>query len=361
MVKSQTKHSGFTIVELLVVIVTVAIIAAISIIAYNGIQSRALAAEASSGLSQAKKKLELYKVDNGNYPTTGNLSVAGVASGDVSFQYTSDGTTYCITGSASSVAYRVTNSTNPTEGVCSGHTAPSGGGAVATGDPIQSVTSSNCPTDRTMVVDARDNRSYWVQKLDDGKCWMLTNLAYAGGGTNTYNDTKTITESSSHSYTEAYYYVPSGASPTMAPSQPSTSTDGTGQYGYLYNWCAAMGAQTATSACANATTPAPSATTSICPSGWRLPTGNSGELGALNTAINSGSTGTDTGLRSAWLAQRGGNWDTAFNRQGSYGYYWSSTQNSANFAYNLLFLSSGVYPTNYLSKSYGFAVRCVTL
>ncbi len=234
---------------------------------------------------------------------------------------------------------------------------------------MQRVTTANCQTDRTMAVDARDNRSYWIQKLADGKCWMLTNLAYAGGGTNTHNDTKTITLSSSGtSYTEARYYTPTGANPTTNPTQPSTDTTGGGsgvgrQYGYLYNWCAAMGAQTSTSACANATTPAPDAAVSICPSGWRLPTGTAttGDFTLLNNAVNGGLTNTDAGLRSEWLAQRSGYWySSGFVYQGSNAYYWSSTQYSAVNAYYLSSYSSAVNPSNNSNKSNGFAVRCVT-
>lgn len=234
-----------------------------------------------------------------------------------------------------------------------------GGGG--TNNHMQTVTTANCPTTRTMKVDARDNRTYWVQKLGDGKCWMLTNLAYAGGGTNTYSDTRTLTNGTggATSYTVASYYVPTGANPTTNPTQPSTSTNGTGQYGYFYNWCAAMGAQTSTSACANATTPAPNVNTSICPAGWRLPTGNGGEFGALNTAVNGGSTSTDAGLLSGWLAQRGGYWSSGFSYQGSYGYYWSSTQNSATYGYGLGFSSTLVNPASYGYKGGGFAVRCV--
>lgn len=46
---------------------------------------------------------------------------------------------------------------------------------------MQLITSANCPATRIRAVDARDNRTYWVQATPDGKCWMLTNLAYAGG------------------------------------------------------------------------------------------------------------------------------------------------------------------------------------
>ncbi len=63
-------NSGFTIVELLIVIVVIAILAAISIVAYNGIQNRANDSIVKSDLSQVAKKLEHYKVLNGTYPST---------------------------------------------------------------------------------------------------------------------------------------------------------------------------------------------------------------------------------------------------------------------------------------------------
>ena len=228
------------------------------------------------------------------------------------------------------------------------------------GSFLQDITAATCPTDRIRAVDARDNHTYWVQKLDDGKCWMLTNLAYAGGGTNTYNDTKTLTNGTSDTattYTEPKYYIPSGANPTTEPTNPSTSTTGTGQYGYLYNWCAAMGGQTP--ACQNASGSG-FTSASVCPSGWRLPTGGStGEFTALNNAVNSGSTTTDAGLRSSWLAQRSGRWIGGFVSQSSSSFYWSSSQASATNAFYLLFYSTYVYPADLSSKAGGRAVRCV--
>jgi prepilin-type N-terminal cleavage/methylation domain-containing protein len=65
------KETGFTIVELLIVIVVIAILAAISIIAYNGIQDRAKTTNIKSDLNSLNKAIQLYYADNGLYPITG--------------------------------------------------------------------------------------------------------------------------------------------------------------------------------------------------------------------------------------------------------------------------------------------------
>lgn len=61
---------GFTIVELLIVVVVIAILAAITIIAYNGIQNRANDTAVQSDISNMAKKLQLYYTENGVYPDT---------------------------------------------------------------------------------------------------------------------------------------------------------------------------------------------------------------------------------------------------------------------------------------------------
>lgn len=63
---------GFTIVELLIVIVVIAILAAIVIVAYNGVQARARFTKMQSDVVSLKKYIEAYNAINGSYPSTGN-------------------------------------------------------------------------------------------------------------------------------------------------------------------------------------------------------------------------------------------------------------------------------------------------
>ena len=61
--------SGFTIVELLIVIVVIGILAAITVVAFNGIQTRAYNSQRKSDLAALVKGLEMYRVENNRYPT----------------------------------------------------------------------------------------------------------------------------------------------------------------------------------------------------------------------------------------------------------------------------------------------------
>lgn len=61
---AKHKNTGFTIVELLIVIVVIAILAAITIVAYNGIQSRSRDAKRAEDFSNIKKALLLYQAMN---------------------------------------------------------------------------------------------------------------------------------------------------------------------------------------------------------------------------------------------------------------------------------------------------------
>lgn len=62
-------QKGFTIVELLIVVVIIAILAAITIVAYNGIQARANSSAALATANTLARKVNAYYTLSGQYPT----------------------------------------------------------------------------------------------------------------------------------------------------------------------------------------------------------------------------------------------------------------------------------------------------
>jgi general secretion pathway protein G len=73
---SANSRRGFTIVELLIVIVIIGILAAITIVAYNGIQQRTRNASRFTEAAQVAKLLSAYKATNGNFPAIGSAASA---------------------------------------------------------------------------------------------------------------------------------------------------------------------------------------------------------------------------------------------------------------------------------------------
>jgi prepilin-type N-terminal cleavage/methylation domain-containing protein len=65
---TKQKQSGFTIVELLIVIVVIGILAAITIVAYNGIQQRADNTKRVAAAKEWQKRIIAYASSNGSYP-----------------------------------------------------------------------------------------------------------------------------------------------------------------------------------------------------------------------------------------------------------------------------------------------------
>ena len=76
------KRRGFTIVELLIVIVVIAILAAISIVAYNGIQQRAQVSRRESDASNYLKAIQAARINSGKVlqGVTGSFWSAGACS-----------------------------------------------------------------------------------------------------------------------------------------------------------------------------------------------------------------------------------------------------------------------------------------
>lgn len=79
MTLKQTKTRGFTIVELLIVIVVIAILAAITIVAYNGVQQRANVSATQGNVTILQKKMEAYNSINNAYPASGTATAVTTA------------------------------------------------------------------------------------------------------------------------------------------------------------------------------------------------------------------------------------------------------------------------------------------
>lgn len=106
----QKSTRGFTIVELLIVIVVIGILATITIVAFNGIQTRANTAAATSDLAAFRKAVELFKLDSaGNtYPTSiadlESLKVKLTGSAYMTGTDASINLLYCVTSGAGNYA-----------------------------------------------------------------------------------------------------------------------------------------------------------------------------------------------------------------------------------------------------------------
>ena len=87
------KQTGFTIVELLIVIVVIGILAAITVVAYNGIQSRAYNTAVIAEARRAVSLVEQYTTVNSRYPITASelcLTTDNVCQSNVNIAVTSN-------------------------------------------------------------------------------------------------------------------------------------------------------------------------------------------------------------------------------------------------------------------------------
>lgn len=129
-------RSGFTIIEVTVVIFVIAIISSIAIVSYSSLTKQAVEASLKSDLASASEQLKIYKAkNNGSYPDDYAIDCSATpAANTVCFKASSGNTiptlltdnsanpkTFCIRAkNANGTNYFITESTNPALGVCPG-------------------------------------------------------------------------------------------------------------------------------------------------------------------------------------------------------------------------------------------------
>lgn len=117
---------GFTIVELLIVIIVIGILATLVLVAYSNVSDQAKASATKNDLEQVAKQLNLYKENTGggsSYPAdTSSLSYSSGTTLQYSVNNAASPATYCVTATNGNTSYFVSNtSQTPTAGGCPGH------------------------------------------------------------------------------------------------------------------------------------------------------------------------------------------------------------------------------------------------
>ena len=262
---------------------------------------------------------------------------------------------------------------------------------------MQDMTTSICEAtntyeadSRAQLIDTRDNQTYYVAKLLDGKCWMTENLNIAGGTELSSDDTDF----------DSSYTLPTTGNWTVSDGKlilPTSSTSGfnTSNFAYVYNSgnkenCGAPG-QTipcysyyswdvaVVGSGRSINTSNTDAPYSICPTGWKLPTSGSqtdngwkrGDFYVLTTAYganleNSSSTNDPSFLRNATFNTTpnllfAGSYSLVGGANfGQSGGYWSSTVYSSGVANGLYFDAIGSTDVaSIMGSMFGGTVRCL--
>ena len=249
--------------------------------------------------------------------------------------------------------------------------------------------------DVTALTDARDNDTYAVAKLADGKCWMIENLRLDntadhntdGSLSQGYNpsfigladpeskffadsiiantlytiETGVEGKNTISGYNRGYRFPRYNNSNTSQRAENTTNTNvNTYSYGNYYTWAAVIADTTYYDI-------GDHNTTSICPKGWSIPQGglDNTNTGFAKLDIDMGGTGAIQStaeasnrwrkyptnfLYSGYFAN-----SSAYNR-GRDGSCWSSTAHSYYLSLSRTYVNPG---TNFASSSNGFNVRCV--
>lgn len=316
------KNKGFTIVELLVVIVVIGILASITIVSYTGITQKAIAATLQSDLSNAAKQIKVFQAlsSNNDFPTANNCpnpsatEICLKSSGSNSFasgyyvNNASNPKTFTIDATNGTTKYRITESK-----------APALFTSLATTDPVN-----------WMIIGTQT----WAKaNLNVGAMILGANPQINNGGGNVI---------------EKYCFNNNELNCTT--------------HGGLYQWSEAMQYATA------------EGSQGICPTGSHIPTDNEWKILEFQLGMTQPQAdtinawrGTDQGTQIKPSGASGLNLplagyrdlDTNFYTMTTSAYIWSSSD-ATGVSYARALSSGGatIFRNTY-SRNYGFSVRCI--
>lgn len=272
----------------------------------------------------------------GSWATSGSISVASTSSATTTMTVSGAGT-LTLNGKASMVS-------------------------------IQSITLATCPTTATQVYDTRDNEIYTIQKLADGRCWLLDNLRLDLSRFSSLTSVDTNVASSwnipsgittwSNSYT-----TPKINTASKDISQPfAAGQSGSGKIGVYYNFCAAS----AGSYCDSGNTSIGegfNVAEDVCPAGWRMPMGhqnptdsNINEYFILRKAVGN----SDGTFARALRIPLSGQFNNGSSEgQGSYGLVWAARAMYYATASTMRPTTGVVWVSDSNSRDLGGSVRCI--
>lgn len=120
--------AGFSILEIIVVVVVIGILASLSVVSYSLITQNSRMTTLSADLSRAAGKLKAVKANTGGYPTTEAAAAAYLeaTNEDAVLQYAYDSVTgnFCITGTIQTESVYITPSaTEAQSGRCDAHSS----------------------------------------------------------------------------------------------------------------------------------------------------------------------------------------------------------------------------------------------
>jgi uncharacterized protein (TIGR02145 family) len=187
-----------------------------------------------------------------------------------------------------------------------------------------------------------DGHNYTTVQIGS-QCWFKENLR-----NDNYNDGTAIPGNLNDA---TWTSTTSGAQTVYGQGGPNEALSLT-TYGRLYNWYAVTDAA------------------GLCPTGWHVPSNwewttleaaVSSNANALksNTGWASGDGGTNSSGFSALPGGLRNYYYGAFNFQGSYGYWWSSSLNGTDVWYRTLYSGFSIIDRLSDLPRYGFSVRCV--